>query len=345
MNGIFEQIAESLHSGESVEFVMVVESDGSTPRESGAAMAVCGGGKVYGTIGGGNVEFQSQKLAEQALKEKRSFLHYFDLSSVDKTNLGMLCGGDTKVLFAYLDAQNGETVSLFDSIVELRCAGQRGWFIAEITDQGDLKMVLCKYISDSFEHFPSFSGSDARVLMTSKPVFNKIGKASYFAQPLTPMARVYIYGAGHISFALVPLLSTVGFETVVYDDRGEYANAERFPQASRLIVKEYDNVLEETPIKPQDYVVILTRGHKYDYDVLAQTLRTNPFYIGMVGSRAKIKANFDKLLADDGYTEDDLKQVHSPIGLKIGAETPEEIAISIAAELIQARFEGSKTNK
>ncbi len=128
-----------------------------------------------------------------------------------------------------------------------------------------------------------------------------------------------------------------GFRTVVLDDRAEFANRERFPGADRIVLLDaWDRALEGQDAGPEGFLVIMTRGHAFDRDVLRQALRTTASYIGMISSRRKRDAIF-AALREEGFTEEDLKRVYAPIGLPIGAETPEEIAVSIAAELIRHR--------
>jgi xanthine dehydrogenase accessory factor len=148
---------------------------------------------------------------------------------------------------------------------------------------------------------------------------------------------LFLFGGGHVSQKLAPLADTLGFRIVVVDDRSEFANPERFPQAEEFVVPDsYENAIQQGDIDAESYLVIVTRGHLHDKTVLAQALRTPAAYIGMIGSIRKRDAIYDELRAV-GFTDHDFRRVHSPIGLKIGAESPEEIAVSIAAELIQVR--------
>jgi len=148
---------------------------------------------------------------------------------------------------------------------------------------------------------------------------------------------VYIFGAGHCGEALSPLLTFVGFSVVVIDDRSEFANNARFPDADEILVpKSMELVFDEARFGDKSYIVIVTRGHKYDELVLSCALRTEAGYIGMIGSRKKRDTIYKNLLASE-YTKKDLSRVYSPIGIPIGDETPEEIAVSITAQLIKVR--------
>ena len=147
---------------------------------------------------------------------------------------------------------------------------------------------------------------------------------------------VYIFGGGHVSQATVPILTSVGFRCVVADDRAEFADPGLFPQAEAVYQINFDRIDEKIRILPQDYVIVMTRGHEYDYEVQAHALSKRPFYIGVMGSRHKIAFVTKRLLAD-GFSQEEIEKCHMPIGLAIKAETPEEIAVSIAGELIQLR--------
>jgi xanthine dehydrogenase accessory factor len=158
-----------------------------------------------------------------------------------------------------------------------------------------------------------------------------------YVQPVGVPGTVYVFGAGHCGKSLIPLLSMVGFRTVIVDDRADFANADRFPDADLVSVPaSFQNALEALPVDERSYLVIMTRGHLFDRAVLAQALRTPAAYVGMIGSKKKIAQTFEAL-RELGFTDDDLARVHAPIGVAIGAETPEEIAVSIAAEIIQVR--------
>ena len=149
--------------------------------------------------------------------------------------------------------------------------------------------------------------------------------------------NVYIFGAGHVSFDLVEVLYKIGFNCIVIDDREEFANKERFPNAYKVLAEDYNNVFDKINITNKDYIIIVTRGHADDYIVEKNALKTNAAYIGMIGSKNKIKTLHDRLKKEENYTDEMISRVHAPIGLAIGAETTEEIAISIAAELILTR--------
>ncbi len=166
------------------------------------------------------------------------------------------------------------------------------------------------------------------------------GEAEIFIDVINPHPTILIVGAGHVGRSIAVLSSFLGFRTVVLDDRAEFANAERLPQADEIIVGDIGEELARFNINPQTHIVIVTRGHKHDRDALRQVVSSPAAYIGMIGSRRKVKTVFDEL-RKDGVAEEALAAVHAPIGLDIHAETPEEIALSIMAEIIMIRRGGT----
>lgn len=152
--------------------------------------------------------------------------------------------------------------------------------------------------------------------------------------------QAVVFGGGHISQPLVQILGILDYEVTVVDDRLEFANAERFPGAQRVICNSFVNVLQEIEINDQTAVIIVTRGHKYDLDCLRSMIGTQAGYIGMIGSRRKVWATLE-VLQQEGISQHLLDRVHAPIGLDLGGQSPGEIAVSIAAEVVAAFKGGS----
>jgi len=158
----------------------------------------------------------------------------------------------------------------------------------------------------------------------------------FLVEPLREGGTVYIFGAGHVSQKIAPLSESVGFKTVVLDDRTDFANRERFPEPIEVRVIDSFKMLPQLEIDDNSYLVILTRGHLFDRHVLEQVLRSGAAYVGMIGSRTKRDLTYDEMVAE-GFTREELSRVFCPIGTAIGAETPEELAVSIVGELIKVR--------
>lgn len=261
-----ELAKELIENGEDFVIAKVVDTKGSAPRKKGAWLLMRKDGSSVGTVGGGVLEAETEKMALKVFKDKNPFMHHFILTPGEEGSLDMRCGGNVDICFEYICDKNAEQF--------LR---------------------------------------DFRIKSTA-----------------------YIFGAGHVGMAVEPVLRYVGFNTVVIDDRKEFANIERFPGAERILISDYKNVFSQINTDKDSYIVIITRGHAGDYEVLKQSLSVECAYIGMIGSRKKIAYTF-KLLKKEGVPQEKLLKVHSPIGLNIQAETPEEIAISITAEMIKVR--------
>jgi xanthine dehydrogenase accessory factor len=160
-----------------------------------------------------------------------------------------------------------------------------------------------------------------------------------FVDPLPGAQRLIIVGAGHVGQALADLGAMLGFHVVVIDDRAAFANRERFPNAAEIIVRPFEKAIDSLKLDRNSYIVMVTRGHAFDEISLRTALKQKPGYVGMIGSRRRVRATLERIEAD-GVDRSVLEQVHAPIGLDIGAETPEEIAVSIMAEVIRERRQG-----
>lgn len=162
------------------------------------------------------------------------------------------------------------------------------------------------------------------------------GTLEVFVEPVVPPATLYIFGAGHVAFSLYKVARLAGFEIIVVDDRESYANHERFPEARDIFSDDFDHAMQQLAPSDTSYMVIVTRGHRDDMRVLRWAAQQPARYIGMIGSRRKVVAIY-KELEKEGIPREQLLRVHAPVGLDIGAITPEEIAVAIVAELIAIR--------
>ena len=162
------------------------------------------------------------------------------------------------------------------------------------------------------------------------------GRVLVYIEPIVGKPRLVIFGAGHVGRALCGLGHLAGFQVIVGDDRPEYANRDNLPHADRVVVPTWDDALSDIPLDDNTYVVIATRGHSHDFQVASQVLKTPARYIGLVGSRNKRTALVD-FLKGENFTEKEIRRIVIPVGLPIGSVTPEEIAVSIVAQLIETR--------
>lgn len=157
-----------------------------------------------------------------------------------------------------------------------------------------------------------------------------------------PVQELVIVGAGHVAQPLAHVGGLLGFRVSVLDDRPEFATRERFPEAEQVLHADFDDPFKDVALHERSHVLLVTRGHKYDYACLVRALRVNPppAYIGMIGSRRRVRATYVQLL-EEGFARDQLDRIHAPVGLDVGAETPEEIAVAVGAELVKKRRGGT----
>ncbi len=327
-----------LEQGEDFAWTAILVTHGSSPRHTGASMLVRVDGSISGTIGGGPLEATCIAQAVDAIRTHSNRLVQFD-----SAELGMACGGGGRVLIESVQAGRPGTADLLRAIVRLWELGTRGWLVTSVPqEQGlDAPIRRCLVHSDgSVTGEPVCEPEDLQVLAERGGTYDRLladDPARIHIQSIGANGKAYVFGAGHCSHSLVPVLSALAFFTVVVDDRSDFASRERFPTADQIhIPRSFDNAVAPLSVDEDSYLVIVTRGHNHDRSVLAQALRTPAAYIGMIGSKKKVAATF-AALSEEGFSKDELARVHAPIGLPIGAETPEEIAISIAAELIQVR--------
>lgn len=328
MQQLFRILHNCLQTEDAV-LVTVVAGSGSTPRGAGAAMIVTKNGRQTGTIGGGAVEYRSEQMAAEILENKTNRLHDFTLTANQVEDLGMICGGSVTVYFRYLAAKDPAALALSEKIDTLFQQQTNTWLLMQ-TD-GPAWGLYSK--ADGF--FGITIPEDLR----PKLLKNRAVQAeNYYSQPLIRSGRVILFGGGHVAQELVPLLAHLGFPCIVIDDRPEFTKPALFPTAAQIILGDFNRIHDFISLSESDYAVIMTRGHAFDYIVERQVHQTPASYIGVIGSRTKMKKVFANLLAD-GVPQAKLDLVHTPIGTAIKAETPAEIAISIAGELIQVRAE------
>lgn len=342
--GIFHSIAELLAGGESLVLATIISRSGSAPRDVGSRMVVRQNATIVGTIGGGILEARVQELAKEVFGHGRSVLKKYVLTAADASQMGMVCGGQVQMLLQFLDASRPGHLELYREIGAAIEGRKQAWLITEVPSADEVLEVTAQYLVRSDGTVRGDFEPRAALDLTSQagggqPELVSYQGKQYLLESLCHAGTVYIFGAGHVSQQLASLTNLVGFSTVVLDDRQEFANRERFPTAEEVIVIDsFERALEGLEINADSYLVLVTRGHAHDNTVLRQALGTKAGYIGMIGSRRKRDAVYDAL-GREGFTRQDFDRVFSPIGLAIGAETPEEIAVSIVAELIQVRVE------
>lgn len=327
MRHILAPLIENIKAGKPLAIASIVKSAGSAPRTSGARMLLDETGILAGTVGGGAVEAACEQKAYALLKaDDPDFIADFDLSVEDAANLGMVCGGAVSVLIQKVQHSDLE---FFSALHKAYHSGSTPLLITLLPENNNEARFLSFFEAEAL-------GKEIFTKKTPRQsLLYEQSRQSYFIEPLFHPGTVRVMGGGHVGLATAGFAKKVGFNVVVVDDRSEFANIERFPEADAVqVLTDFSSCCDG--ICENDYVVIVTRGHIHDRDVLAEALRTPATYIGMIGSSRKRQAVYDSIL-ENGFTEDDLTRVSSPIGLTIGADTPEEIGISIVAELIAHR--------
>ncbi len=333
MKRLFTEMKNRLENGEDLVLVTVVASCGSTPRGAGARMLVGRQGRLCGTIGGGMVEHRSIALAIEAASNCSSMIKQFTLKKNEVEDLGMVCGGDVTIYFRFICGGDLGMISLCEKALEQFKERKTTWLITELTESSEGEIGL---FSEKLGFFGNLKPCPAEQISGQIRVFENEGR-KYYAEQILSAGYVYVFGGGHVAQELVPVLSHLDFRCIVFEDRPEFATRELFPTAHDIKLVDLENVREMEQVTDQDYIVVLTRGHRFDQIIEEQALKTPAAYIGVIGSAHK-KASVEKNILEHGFTRADLDRVTTPIGLmNIKAETPAEIAISIAGQLIAFR--------
>ncbi len=344
MPEIFDDICQALRNGQELIIATIISDSGATPRSSGSKMIVYPNGAISGTIGGGAVEGDLIQRALRLFKTRGADIVSYDLNqAVNSDRLDLICGGRTQILIEHLSVDQ-KNLQLYQSVSEEMKRSRAFFWIATITDlNGRLQVERAiQKAPDQFagplqvkHKLQKLNESGHRI--SNGACFMEMEGKSYLIEFMRPPSRVFLFGAGHVSKEIAVLCQMVGFRIIVFDDRAEFANAERFPDADEIrVCPGFTAALQGFDIHLGDFIVIVTRGHRFDQEVLAQALETEADYIGMIGSRRKRETIYNELM-DQGVSQRALKQVLCPIGLTIDAETPAEIGVSIVAQLIQHR--------
>lgn len=322
MKTMFTMIKNQLTAGKPLVLATVVGSTGSTPRGAGARMLVGETGRLWGTIGGGAIEYRCLELAHTVLQTGLSIEETFQLNPQDLHKLGMVCGGSARVLLQFLSP---DSLAVADRAVRELEAGGELWLVSHCS--GGLNLYRRNEVPRELHSY-----------LTRRPLRVQEEGLDLFIEQIGILGSVYLFGAGHVGRELEPLLSRLGFRCIVVDDRPEFADKTLFPTAADVICADLENLPACVAVGPEDYVCIMTRGHAHDTAVLTQVLKKQPRYVGLMGSRRKIAA-VHEVLRQSGFSQEQIDHVTAPIGLAIGAQNPAEIAVSVAAQLIAIRAE------
>lgn len=335
---LYQEIENELREGRPVAQATVIQTKGSTPRKAGSVMLIKSDGKLYGTIGGGCGEAGVIQKARLSLHDGKIREELADLTEDITVEAEGVCGGTLRVFIEpwQPEPEQRELAARLKELAE----GPREVLVHHVVNAGEhpeylgariLQGAQGESIWPEANPVPGLSAPPERNLLQLK----RVGGYEVFTQRWSPLPTLVIVGAGHIAEPLEEMGRLIGFQTVVIDDRTLFANRERFPRAGQVICGPILDVVREIPLSSQTYVVLVTRGHSLDMDALKVVVERNEplAYLGMIGSVRRIKAVF-QLMEEEGYDRSLFEHVRAPVGLNIGAETPTEIAVSIAAELI-----------
>ena len=330
MQTVFEAARDLLRGGGTGVLALVLERSGSAPRGQGAKMLIRADGTIFDTIGGGPVEWSVIRHAPQVLSSQETQVMTFDLSGTDSLRDEAICGGG---ITACLHPLTAADLPALEGACQALSARKTATFLLWRGD-GPLCQSFC--LSEDGGAAPPCSPQLAGQLSracTAAGIHEE--PRLLYQERLAPTIRVWLIGGGHVAQATAQVAQVAGFQVVVGDDREEFSNPQRFPGARCIVCQAYD-ALPVEEINHDDYIVVVTRGHKADRIALDWALRTRACYVGMIGSRSKCALIYDALAAQ-GVPRSQLDQVHAPIGLPIGGQTPGEIGVSIVAQLISER--------
>ena len=345
MNYSYPKLLEILIEGQGLVLATIVEAEGSAPQVVGALAIFSEAGLVAGTVGGGLLEARAGAAARKAQSDGKARLVSIRLDADPSDMEGAICGGAVRVL---VDPGVARDRSVFEKALEGGRTHRPGYLTTRIrTIEGDIVSVKRNWLAaDGSSHdespdtemgdFPgevSFDETGGLVW----PYLFKGEKGLTFVEFVQPLPRLIIAGAGHVGRAVARIGRLLDFSVMVIDDRPEFANAEGIPEADEIIVGDIGESVGNIEVSASNYFVIVTRGHQKDAEALRAVIGRPAAYVGMIGSRSKINIMRSEFLENGRATEEDWAKVHAPIGLDIGSKTVEEIAVSIAAELVLVR--------
>jgi len=357
MRDILEPVLKWWTSGETVGLATVVRTFSSAPREPGAALAVSAGGEVVGSVSGGCVEGATYELATSVMASGQPVLQRYGISDDDAFSVGLTCGGIIDIFVEPVDRER------FAELAEVAAAVQAGEpvAIATVIDgpgrigarriiwPAGRELAEAKGTLGSGDRLDQAVDDDARGMLAQGVTGvrrygaegeRRLDDLGVFVQSFAPPPRMLVFGAIDFAAAVARAGKFLGYRVTVCDARPVFATKARFPEADEVITEWPHRYLSRITVDERTVICVLTHDPKFDVPLLEVALRTPAAYIGAMGSR---RTHDDRLarLREAGLTEAELARLRSPIGLDLGARTPEETAVAIAAELIQLRWGGT----
>jgi xanthine dehydrogenase accessory factor len=339
--GIFAEIVRIQREGRRAVLATPIWSSGSVPLCSWSKLLFREDGSIRGTIGGGLLEAQVIEASRQVISEAKPQTLEFDMAQDEAARSGMICGGRCSVLVEPIAP--GYSTQAFAAAARAEEAGEPIVLVTLLPPEEHAQKLAFSPEGEAIGSTPELASdidmrdSIRECCATERPCFVEAPIAAHI-DPLLPLPSLFVFGGGHVAIPVAHMAQLVGFRVVVIDDREEFADRRRFPGADEVLVATVPDAFSQLPIDEHSYVVAVARGHVFDEDIVAEALQTPARYIGMIGSQRKADGVLERLRRR-GFSEEDLDRIHSPIGLRIDAETVEEIAVSIVAELVAVRRE------
>ncbi|MFQ6034889.1 MAG: XdhC family protein [Sedimentisphaerales bacterium] len=340
---IYKKATLLLRRGENIALITVISTAGSTPGKVGYKMLVWGkNGQILGTVGGGRTEAEMINIAKNILPKTENQVFRFNLDGIEDDEKG-ICGGSIEILIETFDKKS---LALFEELSAFIENGGRGALFSIISAKKSPQKILLKdaepiATATNISFSQDVIESIKKVVDKEQPEKKALANGTeVFIEAVWEQPMVFIFGAGHLSYYISRYAKSVNFRVTVCDERVEFANKKRFPDVDNIIVEGFESVFDKIDINKNSYIVIVTKGHKCDAIVLEKAIKTDAKYIGMIGSKRKTVTVLAKL-QEKGVPEQMLRRIYSPIGISIGAVTPEEIALSIVCELVKIRRLGS----
>lgn len=339
---VHRKIVEFSDEGRPFAVGLVLHADGSVPQKAGVRAVIDATGKIYGTIGGGFVEAEAQRLGAEACESKRPVAFDFELDSAYARDAGAICGGFMRIL---VDPTATDDREAYAQAAEALRRRERGVFLTTVRDTDPPEVVVQWFAEDGVPPDVGFPGAEevrgclqrgaARLFVEEAKA--EAPRVEVLVDPVIPKPLLLIAGGGHIGQALALQAIQLEFDVVVTDDRPEFTDPALFPDGVTTRCGEVTTEMAEFPITKDTYIVIVTRGHKYDAEALERCIRAPAAYVGMIGSKRKVGLIRDSFIESGLATEEEFDRVYAPIGMDIGAVTVEEIALSIASQLVAVR--------
>jgi len=342
---IHQKVVEFIDSGRSFVVALVMKAEGSTPRKAAVKAVIDKTGKIWGTLGGGLVEAEAQRCAVEACQSKRPVVFDLYLHGADSVDDVPICGGMMRIL---IDPTAAKDRAYYAHVAEAIRQRQRGVILTTVRTVADTEVTSQWFPQEAIPAEISFPGTDSirSCLARECPqLFTERSQnpevlTEVLVEPVIPKPLLVIAGGGHIGQALTFQADLVGFDVTIIDDRAEFTDPALFPEGATTLCGDISKQVADLSVANDTYIVIVTRGHKLDAEVLEACIHTPVAYVGMIGSKRKVSLIRKNFIESGLATREEFDRVFAPIGLDIGAVTVPEIAASIIAELIAVRRKG-----